>query len=205
MQLVSVLVCSKSLLGWQQPVAQLALTALPLQALMPLRLSPWAPPAPPAPLLCCSPAQHLIPASRLTPTPLRGQLRGWHGQPCRWPLLDAVLLLSLCPSRVLLLSLCPSRALRVQNTAHSRLAGRPPSSPRSCLRKAADVARFVVLLLLADFGGWVGGVTTKPTAAEHMYSVASQEERRKEKSVLVGTSWQPSASPFGYFTDGATR
>jgi hypothetical protein len=29
-------------------------------------------------------------------------------------------------------------------------------------------------------GGW-GGVTTKPTAAEHMYSVAGQEERRKEK------------------------
>jgi hypothetical protein len=29
---------------------------------------------------------------------------------------------------------------------------------------------------------WVGGVTTKPTAAEHMYSVASQEERRKENS-----------------------
>jgi hypothetical protein len=30
--------------------------------------------------------------------------------------------------------------------------------------------------------GWWCGVTTKPTAAEHMYSVAGQEERRKEKS-----------------------
>jgi hypothetical protein len=31
-------------------------------------------------------------------------------------------------------------------------------------------------------GGWVGGVATKPTAAEHMYSVASKEETRKERS-----------------------
>ncbi len=30
--------------------------------------------------------------------------------------------------------------------------------------------------------GWVDGVTTKLTAAEHMYSVAGQEETRKEKS-----------------------
>jgi hypothetical protein len=30
--------------------------------------------------------------------------------------------------------------------------------------------------------GIVGGVATKPTAAEHMYSVAGQEETRNEKS-----------------------
>ncbi len=32
----------------------------------------------------------------------------------------------------------------------------------------------------------MGGVTTKPTAAEHLYSVASQEERRKERSRRKG-------------------
>ncbi len=35
-----------------------------------------------------------------------------------------------------------------------------------------------------DSLGWVGGVTTKPTAAEHRYSVAGKEETetRKERS-----------------------
>jgi hypothetical protein len=40
-----------------------------------------------------------------------------------------------------------------------------------------------------EWGGWLSGVTTKPTAAEHMYSVASQEEwgtlQSKASEVLV--------------------
>ncbi len=51
-----------------------------------------------------------------------------------------------------------------------------------CTTVLAVVAQQAALGDGCEQGGWVGGVTTRPTAAEHMYSVASKEEIRKEKS-----------------------
>jgi hypothetical protein len=69
------------------------------------------------------------------------------------------------------------------------------------VNKCSSVHSATACALLQDplfaVGGWVGGVTTRPTAAEHRYSVAGKEERRKERSRRKGKEREEGAAGQG--------